>query len=53
MVERRIELDRQRRRRKKLFKLKDKLSAAKTPHDKELVLQKIHRLSPWWQEVKK
>lgn len=52
MVERRIELNRKRRRHKKLLKLKDKLSAAKTPHDKEQVLQKIHRLSPWWQEVK-
>ncbi len=52
MVERRIELDRKRRRRKKMLKLKGKLAAAKNPYEKELIVQKIHRLSPWWQEPK-
>lgn len=50
MVERRIELGRQRRRRKKLLKLKPKLAEAKSPHEKELILNKILRVSPWWQE---
>jgi len=48
MVEKKIELRRRQSRRKKMFKLKDRLAAAKTPHDKEVILQKIHNLSPWW-----
>lgn len=50
MVERRIELRRRRHRREKMFKLKRKLAQAKNPGDKEAILQKIHVLSPWWQE---
>ena len=50
MVERRSELRRRQTRRKKMFKLKAKLAAAKDPHAKELVLNKIHLLSPWWKE---
>jgi hypothetical protein len=50
MVERKIELNRRRQRRKKLTKLKKKLGIAKTPHEKEVTLQKIHRISPWWKE---
>jgi hypothetical protein len=53
MVERRIELKRRRRRGAKLLKLKAKLTAAKEPKDKDLVLAKIHRISPWWVEPKK
>ncbi len=52
MVERRIELGRQRARRKKMFKLKAKLAAAKDNREREQVLQKIHRISPWWKEPK-
>jgi hypothetical protein len=50
MVERKIELNRQRRRRKKMLKLKRKLAAAKDNREREHVLQKIHKTSPWWKE---
>jgi hypothetical protein len=50
MVERRIELRRQRTRRKKLAKLKAKLAKAKTGGDRDQALKKIHRISPWWKE---
>ncbi len=53
MVERKIELRRRRTRAKKLAKLKIKLGAAKNPHEKDLVLQKIHIVSPWWKEPAK
>ena len=52
MVERKIELRRRRARAKKLIKLKAKLASAKNAHEKDLVLQKIHRISPWWKEAK-
>jgi hypothetical protein len=50
MVERRIELKRRQHRRKKLFKLKARLAAAKDGREREQVLRKIHVLSPWWKE---
>ncbi|MCI0460742.1 MAG: hypothetical protein L0Z62_27640 [Gemmataceae bacterium] len=50
MVERRSELKRRWHRRKKLFKLKAKLAAARDGREKEQILKKIHALSPWWQE---
>ena len=50
MVERKIELRRRRTRYKKMAKLKDRLAAAKDNREREQVLQKIHRISPWWQE---
>ena len=50
MVERRIELNRRYRRKKKLRKLKVRLHRAKDGREKENVLRKIHVLSPWWQE---
>jgi len=50
MVERKIELRRRRSRKKKLTKLKRKLAVAKEQRDKDGVLQKIHRISPWWKE---
>ena len=53
MVERKIELNRRQRRRKKMFKLKDKLARAKDNRERELLLQKIHHLSPLWEEPKK
>jgi len=51
MVERKIELNRRQHRRRKMFKLKAKLAAAKSNHDKEQILKKIHILSPWWKEA--
>jgi hypothetical protein len=50
MVEKKIELRRRQARKKKMFKLKAKLAAAKDGREKEAVLQKIHRISPWWKE---
>ncbi len=52
MVERRTELNRRYHRKKKLTKLKARLAAAKNNHERELILKKIHILSPWWQEPK-
>ena len=52
MVERKMELRRQRSRRKKMLKLKDRLAKAKTNNEKDQVLKKIHRISPWWQAPK-
>lgn len=50
MVERKIELKRRQHRRKKMFKLKSRLAAAKDGREKEVILHKIHALSPWWIE---
>jgi hypothetical protein len=52
MVERKSELRRRRSRAKKMSKLKDKLAKAKSNSEKEGVLKKIHRISPWWKEPK-
>jgi hypothetical protein len=52
MVERRTELDRRFQRKKKMTKLKAKLAAAKEPRDRDAILKKIHRISPWWLEPK-
>ena len=48
MVERRTELDRRYRRKKKMKKLKAKLTAG--GGDREVILAKIKRLSPFWTE---
>lgn len=48
MVERRSELKRRQSRRKKMRKLKTKLSLAKELRDKEAIIAKIHVMSPWW-----
>ncbi|MCZ2343002.1 MAG: hypothetical protein LC104_14610 [Bacteroidales bacterium] len=50
MVERRIELDRRYHRKAKMRKLKAKLVSA-TGEDREKVLYKIKRLSPFWTEA--
>jgi hypothetical protein len=50
MVERRIELGRRYHRKKKMRKLKAKLTATTNPADREKILYKIHCLSPWWTE---
>jgi hypothetical protein len=49
MVERRIELDRRYHRKKKMAKLKAQLTAG--TGDKEKILYKIKRLSPYWTEA--
>ena len=48
MVEKKIELRRRRARAKKMDKLKGKLFAAKDAKDKDAIVAKIHRISPWW-----
>lgn len=50
MVERRTELNRRYHRKEKMRKLKLKLTRAKTPAEKEAILAKIERISPWWKE---
>jgi hypothetical protein len=52
MVERRKELDQRYQRKKKLSKLKARLATAKDGREREAVLKKIHRISPWWTEPK-
>jgi hypothetical protein len=52
VVERRIELDRRYQRKKKMRKLKARLAAAKDSRERDAVLKKIHRISPWWVEPK-
>jgi len=53
MVERKIELRRRRKRGEKLNKYKTKLETAKDGKEKDDILKKIHRISPWWQEAVK
>ena len=48
MVERKIELKRRRHRRAKMFKLKARLAAAKDGRERDQILAKIRRLSPFW-----
>ena len=50
MVERKIELRRRRARREKMIKLKARLSAAKNPTERDQLVAKIKRISPWWNE---
>jgi hypothetical protein len=50
MVERRTELKRRYHRKEKMRKLKAKLARAKTPSEKDAILAKIERISPWWKE---
>lgn len=52
MVERRIELNRHYRRKRKMAKLKKKLATAKDSRTREEILKKIHKISPWWTEPK-
>ena len=51
MVEKKSELRRTRSRRKKVKKLKARLAKAKTGGDKDQLLKKIHRISPFWKEA--
>lgn len=50
MIERQTELKRRHHRKMKMRKLKAKLATAQGP-DKEKILYKIHRLSPFWTEA--
>lgn len=50
MVERKIELRRRYSRKAKMAKLKGKLATA-AGEEREKILAKIHRLSPWWREA--
>jgi len=49
MVERRSELDRRYRRKKKMQKLKRKLATTQSPGERDKILGKIRALSPFWQ----
>jgi hypothetical protein len=49
-IERKTELKRRRKRQEKLGKLKAKLARAKNPGDTLAILQKIKRISPFWQQ---
>lgn len=53
MVERRIELDRRYQKKKKMTKLKMKLAMAKDNREKEIIVNKIKVISPWWTEPTK
>ncbi len=48
MVERKIELRRRHHRKKKMRKLKARLAAAADNRERDKILAKIHRLSPFW-----
>jgi hypothetical protein len=48
MVERKSELKRRYHRKHKLSKLKRKLGAAKTDHDRDAVIRKIQVIAPGW-----
>jgi hypothetical protein len=52
-IERKVELRRRRKRRDKVAKLKAKLAAIKNPADQQAVLQKIKRISPFWEPAEK
>jgi hypothetical protein len=52
MVERRSELNRRYHRKKKLNKLKARLATAKDGRERDALLKKIHKISPFWTEVK-
>ena len=52
MVERKSELRRQRSRRKKMLKLKSRLAKAKSNSEKDQIVKKIQRISPFWTESK-
>lgn len=50
-IEKKTELKRRRQRREKLRKLKAKMAKAKTPHDGQVILQKIKNISPFWKPL--
>jgi hypothetical protein len=52
VVERRRELDARYHRKKKMSKLKLKLANAKDARERDTVLKKILKISPWWAEPK-
>ncbi len=52
MVERRTELKRRYQKKKKMAKLKARLATTKDGRDREAIVKKIVRISPWWEEPK-
>lgn len=52
MVERRIELNRRYQRKQKMAKLKAKLAKAKNDRERDVIVRKIHTISPFWVEPK-
>jgi uncharacterized protein DUF6800 len=49
-IERKTELKRRRHRRAKIKKLRAKLAKAKNPHEAQLVVQRIKKISPFWHQ---
>jgi hypothetical protein len=52
MVERRSELNRRYQRKKKMAKLKARLATIKDGRERDNLIKKILRISPWWTEAK-
>jgi hypothetical protein len=50
-IERKTELKRRRHRRAKVRKLRERLAKAKTPQEIQAILQRIHKISPFWKPV--
>jgi hypothetical protein len=48
-IERKSELKRKRTRREKIRKLRAKMARAKSPHDAQMIVQKIKLISPFWE----
>jgi hypothetical protein len=53
MVERRTELNRRYQRKRKMTKLKARLARAKDARERDTILKKIHKISPFWTEPAK
>ena len=53
MVERKSELKRRYHRKQKLRKLKSRLATAKDHQKRDVILHKIHLLSPWWRKPRR
>lgn len=51
-VERKSELKRRRTRRAKIKKLRARMARAKNPTEADALLQKIKKISPFWQPLK-
>jgi len=47
-VERKSELKRRQHRRAKVRKLRAKMAKAKNPHEQQLIVAKIKKISPFW-----
>jgi hypothetical protein len=47
-IERKSELKRRQHRRAKIRKLREKLAKARNPHEQQLIVAKIRKISPFW-----